>query len=66
MFAEKVLNLVSTVFAAQKIHDIRNTLLPVVNYCNKINFGLHSIRIESFIQNFVLCMLTQSKSMKSL
>ena len=31
------------------------------------NFWLHSIRIESFIQNFVLCMLlAQSKSVKSL
>ena len=39
----------------------------VANYTtNKNNFGLQSIQIEIFMQNFVLFVLAQSRGMKCL
>ena len=52
---DKKLAKISNELEIKKIRDIKNKLLAVVNYCSKISFGLSSIRIESFIQNFVVC-----------
>ena len=48
-----------------RVHKRRS--VELANYTtNKNNFGLHSIRIEIFMQNFVFFMLAQSRSMRCL